>query len=966
MMTLQYNGIQLASLGTLRILGRLTDREPAEAPQRERVTYRMRLDFFEQSFASNFTQVQQFLSALKTQNAALLWQDGNGSTYETRTVIAGSDSLPEDVMSRGGTYWQSVVFTFWYYNHDVAGNCLAASCLGLDLGAVERWREGAAETRYDELRDPRKRVEGTVAASGRYQADTTGPLATRQAALLALKDQMLATLTPAASGNLNFGTFNRNVRIVAFSAEVDQPANYIAWSLTVTFTLYPNEADYALLDFRLQTKLSKPENILHYLLAGTIHGPTETAARARLALLTGSLIPPGAAQILNDTTATTMGSESNAVTSGNPGAGDGTVFTALAFNLEYRDTSTVTCTWQRAGVNTPLLDLGVVDKFTNRTSTTLFDEMRDQRRREAGQVTIGGRWYVSDALSAADQQTALTNREQQLQSELQNGAAGQLIYGGVLNQRVRVLDFAPEINRFSNCLEWSLTASYTAFPNEADYALCEFKLATRQALTEGTIFKTLTGEIWAPTPGAAQSKLARLRSVLIPAGYTMVKDNTDENRVDVESSLQTTGVNSGEGPTFLRLTIDEEWQATAAGNVLKWNLNVATNDDARTAFVTTTYTGQVLATGVDQPTAFASALAQAQALGNGMLPFQLRSAVTENEKLFQTTGAMVFVTVDFSYEYLGKSATTYLQVTSELSADTFGMTTETVSGYVAAPSLAAAQASYIANVRAAATNLGALVLAEKTPTKSYQGFTAAGATTPVTLDDRYTFSLQLLRAKDITQTAINYSLATACNVQALEVTTVIEGTIYASTEAVARAFLDTFLGTQALPGKRTAYDRVPEYRQGPAIGGSAPTSVFLAIKFRDTYLSLLTGVAGILQTEVTEAVQYSGTRNIEKGLPTGNSIIQQVGIVAGRRTVTCKAVSTTPTAAQAWIRTIRNALLLSAQSTPGAYEEPARVQTQYLFLPQISGVVTGANVNVKLYEVTGTFSEILPDYGFTP
>ena len=118
--------------------------------------------------------------------------------------------------------------------------------------------------------------------------------------------------------------------------------------------------------------------------------------------------------------------------------------------------------------------------------------------------------------------------------------------------------------------------------------------------------------------------------------------------------LQTTGVNSGEGPTFLRLTIDEEWQATAAGNVLKWNLNVATNDDARTAFVTTTYTGQVLATGVDQPTAFASALAQAQALGNGMLPFQLRSAVTENEKLFQTTGAMVFVTVDFSYEKFDK------------------------------------------------------------------------------------------------------------------------------------------------------------------------------------------------------------------------------------------------------------------------------------------------------------------------
>ena len=50
MMTLQYNGVDLGALGTLRVLGRTTMREPAEAPQRERVTYRLRLDFFEQTF----------------------------------------------------------------------------------------------------------------------------------------------------------------------------------------------------------------------------------------------------------------------------------------------------------------------------------------------------------------------------------------------------------------------------------------------------------------------------------------------------------------------------------------------------------------------------------------------------------------------------------------------------------------------------------------------------------------------------------------------------------------------------------------------------------------------------------------------------------------------------------------------------------------------------------------------------
>jgi len=232
------------------------------------------------------------------------------------------------------------------------------------------------------------------------------------------------------------------------------------------------------------------------------------------------------------------------------------------------------------------------------------------------------------------------------------------------------------------------------------------------------------------------------------------------------------------------------------------------------------------------------------------------------------------------------------------------------------------------------------------------------------LDDRFSFTLQLLRAKDSAATAINYTMNTESNIQSLEVVTVVEGQIFASTEAAARAFLDTFLTSQTLSGKRTQFSRTPEYKQGPKVGGADQASVFIGLKFKDVYVSLFTGVIGILESEVTEDIQYSGPRNIEKGVPDGNSIIQQVGIIAGRRTVNCRCLSTTATAAQAWIRTIRLALLASTGTTVQAYEEPPHVSTRYTFLPQITGVVNGVDVNVKAYEINAAFSEILPDYGF--
>ena len=1175
-MKLSYNGIDLATLGELRILAHGIQREPAEAPQRERVTFRVRLDFFEASFAANFTQIETLRSALKTSTAVLLWSDDAGKVYLNRPVTAAEDGSA-DGLEQGGTNWQAVTFSFWYYNHEVASDTLAATFRRTGgpvlpaLGAVEQWRETLTAVRFDDFRDARKRVAGTVTASGRYQADTTAPVATRRAALLALKDQLLAELALAAKGTLVYGTFTQVIRVESFTADVNQPKDYIAWSLSATFTRYPDELNFAVLDYELTPHVDVATGITTLALAGRIVAPTEAAARARLAVLQASVIPAGQYQATDvRTTAKTVGSESGAggdgltfieltfaleyrdpstraatyqvaggqsftlgvidkfqerstvtrfsdlratrrhvsgnltvagrwyvadtltptqqaaalaaqkalmdaqllggadgwltyepifeqtvrlvdfaanidrltncltwtmsatytrypdetdyavleisvqwreqlaegiahlivtgkieapteakatarrdallasvvpsgyalrnqdakattVGSESGHAGDGLVFTELNFTAEYRDTATITCTYQRTVANAPLADLGTVDKFANRFSVTLFDDLRANRKRAAGTASLAGSWFAPETLTDAAKQTALLVKLAAFQTQMLKASTGRLMYGVVLSQIVRLVDWDAHINRLRNCIEWSLTATYTAYPNESDYALCEFNVETRQNLTDGTVHKTLTGKIGAPTPEAAQSKLARLRAALIPAGYALLSDGTTERRVDVESG-RAGGQDVGDGASFIELMVSDDWQLTT-GSVLSWTLRTVTEDDVKSGWVHLTYSGTVSAVAGSQATAFTAAAAMALSLGGGKQPFLIRSSVTVQDRLFQTTGGSVFVTVEFSYEYQSRGTHFYTEVSSELNNDSFGQTTETVSGYIAAPTLAQAQALYLTDVRNVAGLTGALILSERTPTRSQQRLGDATGLL-VAMDDRFTFSLQVFRGK--TSGSISYTTEAESNFQSSDTTTTIRGTVWAADQVAAEAYLVAVLtGLAPAGGKRGRSSRSARNRAGAVVGGTDSGPVFEAMEFAESYTSALTGVAGILESEVAMDVTYSGVRQIEKMIPDGVSIIQQAGITSGRRVVTARCLSTTSTAGDAWVRTVRRALLASANGQAGAYETPAQIRTNYSALPQ-----TALNVatfsNVKLYELNATFSEIIPQLTFVP
>jgi hypothetical protein len=958
-MKLIYNGVDLVPLAThFRVLQQATVREPADAPQRERVTVRVRFDFFEQTYADNASLMEQVRAALKTQQAVMLWQDDSGANYLERTVTAGDDESGEEAAARGGTYWQSLTFSFWYYNHDLVTNCLNASVKqgddSLDLGAVEKWEERLNVQRFDEMRDVRRMVDGGVSASGRWQGDTTQSIAQRRQSLLAQKDAMLLALTKGASVQLSFGSFVQTVRVVDFKVDVNQPNNFIAWSLNVRFTRYPDESNYALCEFRLVTRENKSEGIPYLNFSGRIQAPTESAAREKLALLNGALVPEDYILLHEETDVRSAESAS-----GN--SGDGSTFLELSFTFEYRDASTVTTTFQRQGANTPTFDLGTVDKFADRYSTTLFDDLRPHRKRTAGMVTVSGKWYVAESLSPPQKQAALIARKQQLDAQLTTGISGRLVYGTVFNQIVRILDFNADLNRLKNCVEWSLSAGFTRFPNESDYALCEFQLTTRENKLEGAVILALSGRIGAPSPETAREKLARLRGQLIPSGYAQISDNTDDHRIDCEQNRSSPAQDQGDGPSYIQLTFNEEWQK-AAGDILSWTLRITDDDDVKSGFIRTTYAGAVQARAGSIADAFTTAKAKAEELGDNKYPFQIRSSVTENERLFQTSGGVVFVTVEFSYEYQRKGERTYTEVTSELSVDTFGLTTETVSGTIAAPTLAQAQAAYTTNIRNIPAYKDALILNERTPTLAQQRL-ADGTTELARLDERFSFSFQVLRAKSATSMA--YSIEPHSDLQTLEKKTVVRGTVRAASKDVANAFLDQFLSGLGDLGKKVESDRPAEYQRGPAVNGTGNPEVFVALHFTETFIALLTGTTGILECEVTEQIQYSGDRIVEKPIPDGVSIMQKVGIVPGRRVVNARAVATTETAALTWVKKMRMQLLTGAGANSEKYEAPPQVSTTFRFLPQTDGTPRGAGANVRLYECQGTFSETLPDYGFS-
>ena len=200
--------------------------------------------------------------------------------------------------------------------------------------------------------------------------------------------------------------------------------------------------------------------------------------------------------------------------------------------------------------------------------------------------------------------------------------------------------------------------------------------------------------------------------------------------------------------------------------------------------------------------------------------------------------------------------------------------------------------------------------------------------------------------------------------------TAARGSVYAATVTQASGLADTIVAT-LMPGSasvlRDERGQGFEWNGDPAAG---PSKV-LKYDFDIEAVDKITGLSGLLECRVAESVKYSATRWITQPIPRdalgagGVSIIQDGGLTEGGRTVRGSVTAASLAAAQAWAWQQR--VFLGVDGDGNAYSLPPEMETEYEFVPRVDGVAmvpagTEGQINVRLWRVSFTFGEILPNY----
>lgn len=608
-------------------------------------------------------------------------------------------------------------------------------------------------------------------------------------------------------------------------------------------------------------------------------------------------------------------------------------------HLSATTANALTATYQRTG-SAAALSLGQVERFGESYQASRVSGYRSHRWNATGTVNASGRLKTPTTASISDQRAALLSAHAQLLAEIENGKDGTLVYGAAFNRVIRVENFTPQIDQAAGEITWSLTGSFTRFPDESDYAITDYRLVTTEDNGAGVVRLRFSGTVNAPTAATARTALATLRASLVDASFALL-NRDDDDRTAV----------TGDGTAFVELTFNEEYQKASA-DVLQHTLRRVDSDALATGLVDTSLGGTVRARGTTEALALAVALAQARALGQSKEAVLGGGAIALDEREVQVTAQHLtsgahLVEVEFEYTYRRKGAKVYLEYTSELNTPVFEAWTESVSGLVVAADHATAAALYATHVK---TAYNARALLDERTTRAYeQRVTATAGTLPT----RFSFSFSVARTRTASgERAARYAVQTSLDYRAQRQHTTVQGVVVAETESAAIAYRDTLLGTLGALGELVRLDRSADFSKGRTVAGGAELTTFYKLDFTAAYEKKLTGDAGILQCELTVATQYAGTRWVVHAIPGGVSVLQSVGTETGQRTVSGSCVATNYADAEAW------ALLQREAHLARDYEQPPRLEAQYDFPMRIEGDVGVENFSAV--RVTFHFTEWLP------
>ncbi len=685
---------------------------------------------------------------------------------------------------------------------------------------------------------------------------------------------------------------------------------------------------------------------------------------------------------------------------------------ALVFyeNIDKSKTQCASATYQRTGLGTPVITLDTVESFKYSTDVSRYSKMRKHREHAAGKLEVRGLILGNPQASVAQRRAELLAAFTLIQSEIHDGADGTIQFGP-FNQVVRVDSFTADIDQAGPKphISYSLSASYSDFPNEAGYAQAEFTITTREDVKEGKTFKLLSGQVGAHNEAAALTKLTSLQAI-VGSGFAATRREKRSEQLSGE-----------DGATFIRLTFDEEYEAVSS-TATSWELRIADTEETRASQFRRVYSGWVEAKAATFDAAYHTAADKARALGDRKHQFKLGGQISVDDKQLsaerQMTGDMV-VRVEFSYEYQLSGVRVYAEIGGEFTRETFGLDQETVSGFVACADVSTARSVYatlkagygtyvlrgervredrqkIENVTTSpVTPIGATrtpgTLTEPVTPRTWAPFinssevadaaesaNPAGVTPPPVLNaggktyvrqfTRLDFSFEVHRPKAAGAVAFAYEMDVQQDWIARQLVTTISGTVTAATEAEAAEYLDAFIddadfGSRMTTRRRHAYLKKPagkaDYTQGlvkRANSGSVG-STYQTMQFEEVFRKKLAGAAAILQCSLDEEIDCSGARVVIKPTAESTDVFQECGLQSGRRTISGECVATDETTALAWVKTQQTLPLSTGFAAAG---ETADERPRLSFVPEweplVDGVTRGAGVNANLVRVRFTFT----------
>lgn len=674
---------------------------------------------------------------------------------------------------------------------------------------------------------------------------------------------------------------------------------------------------------------------------------------------------------------------------------------SFSYHTEFtaEQNASLTATYQRAGG--PLLTLGHVEKVRDELEVNRYAAFRSHRESSARRLTLAGKFRSSARLSLEARRAALEAAHAAMTTEIVERMEGELSYAGI-DKTVRVVNFTADLDQEINYIPWSLTCQYTDFPNEAGYAQAQFQVGTREDDREGKKRISLSGEIAAESKTNAMAKLESIRAAWV-SGHIRLSSEVRDERID-----------GSDGASFIKLTFQEEYEA-AVGSVI-WELRTQDVEEGTQATLRRSYSGFAEATSTaSYAAAYEAARGKAIALGDNRHQFQLSRQVTvtdPQQSSERVTTGDYRCRVEFQFEYRLKGARVYCELSNRFQAETFGVNTEVISGFIAAGTAATAR-GLLSDFRGTFTSqLGSRLRAEEiseprifirkdatstvpvgsanttvaqpgadgawddkvntSETLASVADTGGNITAPdldgganyvrqwVRLDFSWTFHRLKTSPSPASAVALRYSLETSEDFANNEkVTTIPDGMIWATTEAVAETYLTTFLaalnvtGEQVYLRKAKARERYPGKTAGLTPGDAAGTDTFIALGFSTQWNGPISPDNAILQCELSEEIECSGKRLVVQPTALGYDVLQgaagECGTQSGRRTLSGSCVATNETTAMGWIKKQFD-LKMSAEFAHGATGDnpkgawnaaqlPPSISFEPQFIPLTEGVL---------------------------